>query len=303
MDNKSLIKYYKSFYERKVFHTRLISNSKVAHIMFTYDYAKEFENFSKTFLMYLPYYVRNYDQLSTISEENIDDELIKRSKVVRVDRIIPQRRVEVDGLYGELFLDFYLRIVCERNSLITYAQKRNFSSNEESRGPDNVTYFIENEKINVCFCEAKFVGGATNAKINLIDDINGTISGKPSHISKDFLNNYIGFMISQGLNISEKDKKLFSSFIRDLNSKLDASNNFIDSLIYFDICCNFIFFAIFDSTRKKPDELKKHYDEIYENAEKRIKELELLNYKIEIVFVPTNSEPINIKKEIVKEYE
>ena len=83
----------------------------------------------------------------------------------------------------------------------------------------------------------------------MIEDINGTQSiegrnGKPSHISKDFLNNYIGFMVSQSFDVMESEKSLFSNFINDLNCKIDVSNDFVSSLINFDVCCNFIFFAI-----------------------------------------------------------
>lgn len=307
MDNEILIKYYKDNHEKKIFHSKLVDD-KPAHIMYIYDYDKELKNFSTTFLMYLPYYVRSFDQLSTIKIENIDLELEERSKKVRVDKIVPQRKTEVNGLYGELFLDFFLRIVCKRKCLITYAKKRSFSSDAEAHGPDNVVYFIENGNINICFCEAKFVSGASSAKNNLIEDINGTPSiggrnGKPSHISKAFLNNYIGFMVSQSFDVMECEKSLFLNFINDLNSKIDISNDFISSLIDFDVCCNFIFFAIFDSTKKTPQKLINHYNDIYQEAEQKIKELNITNYKIEIVFIPTNSKPIEIKKEIDKNYE
>lgn len=303
MDNNSLIEYYKTYHERKIFHTKLNTRDCNAHIMFIYDYKEEFQNFSSTFLLYLPYYVRSSDQLSTISCENIDDELIKRSKKIRLDKIIPKRRTEVDGLYGELFLDFYLRIVCDRKSLITYAKKRSFASNTEAYGPDNVVYYIENGKINVCFCEAKFIEGAAKAKKSLVEDINGSSNGKPSHISREFLNDYIGFMISQNLDISEEDKSLFADFIDNLNIKLDTTNEFVESMIDLDICCNFIFFAIFDSTRKKPDDLINYYKEIYDNADIKVKDLGISNYRIEVVFIPTNSKPLDIKKEIQKNYE
>lgn len=305
MDNRTLIEYYKRNHENKIFHTKLISSDSSVHIMYIYEFEKELENFSSTFLCYLPYYVRSSDQLSTISDDNIENELVDRSKKIRVSKIVPQRRTEVDGLYGELFLDFYLRIVCNRKCLITYGMKKAFAVaiNEEARGPDSVVYYIDKGQINVCFCEAKFVSGAATAKNKLIEDINGTTDGKPAHISKDFLNDYIAFMLSQNLYIDEIDRTFFSSFINELNSKLDTTNDFIGSLINLNVCCNFIFFAIFDSTKKHPDQLINHYKEIYNEAETEIKGLGIKDYKIEVIFVPTDSKPLKIKEEIQKNYE
>lgn len=305
MNNETLIEYYKTNHENKIFHTKLFSANSSAHIMYIYEFEKELEYFSSTFLCYLPYYVRSSDQLSTISNDNIENELVDRSKKIRVSKIVPQRKTEVDGLYGELFLDFYLRIVCNRKCLITYGMKKAFSvaTNEESRGPDSVVYYLDKGQINVCFCEAKFVSGAATAKNKLIDDINGTHDEKSSHLSKEFLNDYIAFMLSQNLYIDEPDKVVFSSFINELNCKLDTTNDFIGSLIDLNVCCNFIFFAIFDSTKKKPDKLIDHYKEICNEAETKIKGLGITNYRIEVVFVPTDSKPLRIKEEIQKNYE
>ena len=175
--------------------------------------------------------------------------------------------------------------------------------NEEAHGPDNVVYYIEDKIINICFCEAKFVTGASNAKSKLLEDINGDNLGKKSHISNEFLNEYIAFMLGNNLNIDESDKILFNEFIDELNSRLDNDNNFVDSLIKLNVCCNFIFFAIFDSTKKEPDKLMTHYDSIYNDAELKIKSLGINNYKIEVIFIPTDSKPIIIKEEIRKNYE
>lgn len=306
MKNEDFIQYYKINHERKVFHTRLLSCKDNAYIMYIYDYANEFENFSSSFLYYLPYYVRNSDQLISICNDTIDQDLINRSKKIRFnEKIIPQRDAKVAGIYGELFLDFYLRIVCKRRCLISYAMKKSFSSaiNEEFHGPDNVVYYIENNIINICFCEAKFVGGAATAKSKLIEDINGDSTGKNSHLSKEYLNDYIAFMIGNNLYIDEKDKEQFSEFINNLNLELDNSNDFVSVLIDFNVCCNFIFFAIFDSKLKEPDKLIEYYKNIYDEAKKKIDELGIKNFKIEIIFIPTESKPLLIKKEIDKKYE
>lgn len=304
MNNEMLTNYYKENHEKKIFHTKLFSLDSNAHIMYVYEYEKEMENFCSTFLCYLPYYIRSSDQLSTISDDNIENDLINRSKVIRVSKIVPKRKKEVDGLYGELFLDFYLRIVCDRKCLITYGMKKAFSvgKNNESYGPDSVVYYIKDGKINVCFCETKFVTGAATAKNRLIEDIKGT-DDKTGHLSKEYLNEYIAFMLTQNLQIEIKDKPFFSSFINELNNELDKTNDFVNALIKLDVCCNFIFFAIFDSKKREPQKLIEYYKEICDEAVLKVKSLGITNYKIEVIFIPTDSKPIEIKGEIQKCYE
>lgn len=191
MEVNQLVAHYKANYERKVFMTRLSHAMQNAYLMYIYDYPSELKNFADTFLAYLPFYIRNSDYFETVDEnEDIDTQLIARSKNMRKNsKIIPHRQIASDGIYGELFLDFYLRIVNGRKAVITYANKRSFDSNYESTGPDNIVYFLdENKKINICFCEAKFVAGAANAKNNLIEDIvgkpntPGKADGKPAHM-------------------------------------------------------------------------------------------------------------------------
>lgn len=263
-------------------------------------------------MAYLPFYIRNSDYFETVDEnEDIDTQLIARSKNMRKNsKIIPHRQIASDGIYGELFLDFYLRIVNGRKAVITYANKRSFDSNYESTGPDNIVYFLdENKKINICFCEAKFVAGAANAKNNLIEDIvgkpntPGKADGKPAHISAAYLNDYFQFIVEKGNAIQEPDKTIFKSFFTDLNAQLDGGNDFVSVLIAHNICVNFIFFAIFDSKQRLPEKLEQHYNDIHSQCEQSIKSIGVTNYRVEIVFVPTESSTMNIKRAMEKSYE
>ncbi len=303
MDYNQFVEYYKSNHEFRIFHTRLEDSGMSCYLMYIYEFDKELENFKSTFLYYLPFYVRNSDQLASIDNTtSIESQLEERSKSIKSTlSIVPKRNVKVNGIYGELFLDFYLRIVCKRNAFITYAQKRAFSSNIESLGIDNVVYYID-EKINICFCEAKFVSGASNAKNDLLEDINGT-KDKSGHMSEEFINSYLKFIVEKGINISPQEKERFEVFLTKLNSELDKSDNFLDILKKEDVCINFIFFAIFDSTQKKISTLKDYYDEIYNNANKRIQAMSIINFKIEIIFIPVDNQPLEIKKEIELAYE
>lgn len=312
MDSNKLIAHYQNYCAHKVFMTKLSHAMQHAYIMYVYDYTQELENFADTFLKYLPFYVRNSDYFEVIDEsEDIDTQLINRSKSMRRNsQVIPQRQIASDGIYGELFLDFYLRVVCARNAVITYVNKRSFASNYESTGPDNVVYYIDMEgNINICLCETKFVVGATNAKNELIEDIVGKPAtpgkkdGKPAHISRDYLNDYFQFIVEKGHQIKEPDRTRFQEFFRDLNGQLDAGNDFISILIKHNVCVNFVFFAIFDSKKRTPDKLKDHYEEIYIQCDQSVNAMGFRNYKIEIVFVPTENATMDIKRAMERSYE
>lgn len=305
MDYIKLITHYEKNYSSKIFMTKLMSNVQDFYIMYVYKYDEELENFSDTFLKYLPFYVRNEDYFTYLNEaDDLDKLLIDRSKTLRKNsKIIPHRTIATDGIYGELFLDFYLRIVNKRNAILTYANKRSFDSNYETTGPDNIVYFIDSHnKINLCICEAKFVVGASNAKKCLIEDIVGNQS-KKGHISKEYLNDYFQFIVEKGVNISVKDREIFKPFLADLNNQLDVGNNFINVIVEHNICVNFMFFAIFDSTKKEPHKLIDYYNEIYEICKTKIYDLGIINYKIEIVFIPTDNDTMIIKQEMEKAYE
>lgn len=305
MDYIKLISHYESRYSSKIFMTRLKSSEKDFYVMYIYEFDKELEHFSDTFLKYLPFYIRNEDYFFALNDANdIDDFLISRSKSLRRNsKLIPQRTIETDGIYGELFLDFYLRIVNKRNAILTYANKRSFDSNYETTGPDNIVYYLDSAGgINICLCEAKFVGGAANAKNCLVEDIIGNAT-QNGHITKEYLNDYFQFIVEKGSNISESDKKVFRPFLSDLNSQLDNGNDFLSVIINHNVCVNFIFFAIFDSTKKFPDNLKDHYTEIYENCKTNVEKIGVKNYKIEIVFIPTTNNTMTIKQAMEKAYE
>ena len=105
------------------------------------------------------------------------------------------------------------------------------------------------------------------------------------------------------MNFSTEVKNKFFSFVNKLNAELYNEKKFLDILISEDICVNFVFFAIFKSSLKKPEDLELHYNEIKNSALLKIKSLNIRNFKIEIVFIPTDNASMTIKKEIEKNYE
>lgn len=305
MSVENLVNFYKTEYEPKIFFERLIDDQIPAYILYVYNYEHEFAYFRDTFLMYLPFYIRNVDILNSIYEdENLEKQLIQRSKSIRRDsNHVVQRQMESDGLYGELFLDFYLRIVQKRRSFITYAQRKPYGTNQELKGSDNVVYYIDStNKINLCFCESKFVTDASSAKTDLLEDINGKDSN-PGHISKSYLNDYISFIVGKNPSIYEEDKEKFKTLIRDLNDELYAGKDFLSIIKKHNIYITFVFFAIFKSTKRMVSKLEQHYKDIYCNCIEKVKELGVCNYDVEIIFIPTNNKSMEIKRNIEVSYE
>ena len=305
MEIKKIIDHYIKNYSSKIFMTKLSVEGKNAYLMYIYQYEKELENFSETFLAYLPFYIRASDYFSSFDDNlDLDEELKKRSKAIKEkSAVVPSRTPERSGIYGELFLDFYLRIINAKKLILTYANKRSFNTNSETTGPDNVVYYVDaDNNINVCMCEAKFVGGASNARNALLEDISGT-SLKMGHVTTEYLNDYFQFIVEKEFKVDISDETIFHSFLFDLNRQLDNGNNFVQILIDHNICVNFIFFAIFDSRKRKPEDLLQYYNEIYNQCKENVEDIGISKYKIEIVFVPTENTTMRIKEEIEKAYE
>ena len=117
------------------------------------------------------------------------------------------------------------------------------------------------------------------------------------------LNDYFQFVVEKGYDIKEPDRSIFRTFFEDLNRQLDNENDFVSILIKHDVCVNFVFFAIFDSKQRSPAGLKVHYDDIYTQCEKNINDIGFIDYRIEIVFVPTESSTMELKQAMEKSYE
>lgn len=299
-----LKEHYKNNYQTKIFKTRLSTACEEAYVMYIYNYEEELENFKKSFLYYLPFYVKNNDFFDIYSlTEDLDIQLENTSKIIKKNsQIIPHRDISNNGIYGELFLDFYLRIVKEYKAYITYADKRDYKDNRESRGIDNVAYYIDRNKINVCFCEAKFVSNIYYAKNEIKKDIEGNdkIIG---HLTEEYINSYLYFITEKIRPKLYEDDKLFYEFLQKVNKNLNEGSKYLKCLKDENVCVNFVFFAIFNEKLKNPVNLLENYEEIKELAIEKINNMKITDYKIEIIFIPTNNTTIEIKKEIEKSYE
>ena len=123
------------------------------------------------------------------------------------------------------------------------------------------------------------------------------------HLTRDFMNDYITFVVEKNSYFSDSDKEVLKPFIVKLNDTLINHNgNFIDFLINNDVRINCVFFAIFKNKSVNPGDYVDAYDSIYFEAEKHLKDIGFKNYSIEIVFIPTKSASTEIKGAIDEYY-
>lgn len=313
MGIEELKQHYNHNYKNKIFFKEVSIHGKEFSIMYVHNKNEEMENFKQTFGHYLPFYIRNADQLEKISiGSEIDKILENRSKSIwKSSTLIPNRNTKINGIFGELYLDFYERIVRKNKILISYASKSNFSSNIEKKGFDNFTYTLKNNQMEIIFCEAKFVTDIYTAKNCLIEDIKGKTITKEGvqknilgHLTKEFINSYIQFVLEKNIEIEENDKIIANDFINELNKQLDEGNKFLEIIIDNNIPLRFVFFAIFSSNElENPNYFENYYDSIKKEADVHIEKLGVTNYKIEIVFIPTFNKSMDLKLEIEKFYE
>lgn len=306
---KDLESYYDSEHKNKIFCTRLCVEGKNFHILYDYSKKNEIDKFVSNFTEYLPYYVYNADSLECIDPEgNIGKKLVEISKTCWNGPTVPKRNLKANGIFGEVFLDFYERIVKKEKLASTYASRRDFKSKSENKGFDNVLFTINNNEIEFVFAESKFVVNKSNANSALVSDITGTPASndKPEvigHLTSDFMNDYITFVVEKGSFFSDSDKMLLKPFFRELNDVLmNKGGNFISFLIEKEITVNCVFFAIFKCTSTTPSDYIKAYDEIEATAKDYLEKMGIKKYGIEIVFIPTQSSSMEIKGAIDEYY-
>lgn len=296
--------YFKNNLELKIFYSRNSSQTYDYGILYLYIFDQEVEFFKNTFGYYFPYYIKNEDQLNYLNPDNIGFKSnLKKISIRNWERlsIIPQRGLKISGMYGELFLDFYLRIVNELDPLISYASKRSYKSNYESKGIDNVM-FEANENIELILSEAKFVSNKSSAKAGLIGDIKGTTTSS-SHFTKTYINSYMDFVICKASESNQIKNVRIKQFIDKANKKYDDGVEFLDVCIEESVKLKVVLFAIFNEMEKDVNLFDSIYKELSKELETKLCILGLNSYDYEIVFIPTNNTSMRIKDGINEYYE
>lgn len=301
VNNIELLKeYYKRVCAPLIFiNEYVLDNCRNAKV-YLYDFKREeeLENFKKVFQEYLPFYVKNFDRISRYKLSEIDQEisdlLIKKANHIKKNEgIIPDRNIKNNGIYGEVYNDFYIRNILQNERLITYLSRRSYERpNSENKGIDIVACSLKGSSIEIIFSESKFVTDVNSAKNNLKKDVE-------THVKKEYINNFMQFVIQkQGEAIGER--KL------EINKKIDEFNDlmededitFIEALNQMKFSVKFVFFAIFNNDNRIPIFYEGKINEIIKEFDEKIKETEINDYSIEVVFIPTFNTSMKLKEKM-----
>lgn len=297
---QNFINYFFENHSNSLFYQELQIEGKLFSFLYTYDYLDEMNSFESSFLNYLPFYVWSIDSLENVPiDNNISTNLKKMSTTIWKNKtIIPDRNLSSMGLFGELFLDFYMRVVKKHKTIITYASKKAFNSEIEVRGYDNVLYSIVNGKIELYLCEAKFVSSKNNAKQSLLSDINGN----GNHFNESYLNRYMDFIVAKGFTSFGSERLILSDFISSMNNVLISGKmKYLDYLINEGIKVNFVLFAMFQDTNKSINDYESIYDQLNLEMIKKIDKMKISNYSTKIVFIPTDNKSMVLKEHMVRQ--
>lgn len=269
--------------------------------IYLYDFNKqqELENFKKVFQEYMAMYVRNEDiinlyELSSGISEQLQKEFRNIYKI-----ITPDRKAESSGIFGELFNDYYLKNILDEEILLTYVSKKEFNNKNEAKGIDLVCCKEKNDILEIILSEAKFVGSLSAAKSSLINDI----SGKDNHLNSNYINNYMNFVLNRQEGLDKRRKEIITSQITEINKKIILENkSFIDTINELGYCLRFVYFAIFQyENNRNIENFKSSVMEMSKEFEEQVIQTGVNNYSMEIVFIPTFNESMDLKNKMEEE--
>lgn len=292
--------YYKRVCAPLIFINEFTLENCCSAKVYLYDFKKEEElnNFKKVFQEYIPFYVKNFDRISryklTESDEAISKLLLSKARhIKKIENILPDRQIKNNGIYGEVYNDFYVRNILQNERLITYLSRRSYERpNSENQGIDIVACSMNGENIEVVFSEAKFVIDINKAESQLKGDVK-------SHVNKEYINNFLQFVMQKQGELINERKIEINNKINEFNDLMeDEDIKFIEALNRMNFSVKFIFFAIFNNEIRETLIYEKKIKEIIEEFNLKIKETDINNYNIEVVFIPTFNSSMKLKNKM-----
>lgn len=288
MSNYDILKsYYKEVCAPLIFVGERIEGTENNIKVYLYDFSKkiEMENFKKVFQEYMFMYAKNYDIIEHLDlTKGVSSVLSKKYKNTFIEDT-PRRETATNGIFGELFNDFYLRNILNENSMLAYASRRAYNNNSEAKGIDIVFCNDQLESLEIVLSEAKFVGNITYAKNSLISDISGT----ENHLNKGYIDSYMDFVLDRQGGLEKSRKESIISKIKAINGKRIAEEmGFIDIVNELNYSIKFVYFAIFQyENNRSIDKFRAVAEEIINEFYIKIKDTSIRNYSVDIVFIPT----------------
>ena len=302
MENIDILKrYYKEVCTPLIFvnETSLEKLKNVKVYLYDFNREQELENFKKVFQEYMAMHVRNNDITNMYDlTKNISEQLQKEFK--RIYKIItPDRKTGVNGIFGELFNDYYLKNVLNEEILLAYVSKKEFNNSNEAKGIDLVCCEDKNETLEIILSEAKFVGNLNSAKNSLIKDI----SGEDNHLNSKYINSYMNFVLNRQQGLDSIRKENVTLKINEINKKsILEDKKLIEAINELGYSIRFIYFAIFQyENNRNIENFEDSINEILKEFEKQIRKTEVNHYSIEIVFIPTFNTSMSLKNKMEEE--
>ncbi|HJJ05468.1 MAG TPA: SAVED domain-containing protein [Clostridiaceae bacterium] len=296
-----LKKYYKEICTPLIFvnETFLKEITNVRVYLYNFNKQQELENFKKVFQEYMAMYVRNDDIINLYDlSQNISEQLQKEFKKI-YKTITPDRKTGVNGIFGELFNDYYLKNILNEEILLAYVSKKEFNNRNEAKGIDLVCCEDKDDTLEIILSEAKFVGNLNSAKNSLIGDI----SGETNHLNSEYINNYMDFVLNRQQGLDSRRKENITLKITEINKKIIVEDKkFIDAINELGYSLRFIYFAIFQyENNRNIENFKDAINEILKEFAEQVKQTGVNNYSMEIVFIPTFNTSMNLKNKMEEE--
>lgn len=292
-----LKEYYKRVCSPLIFinETNLENNKNAKVYLYDFKDEEELYNFKKVFQEYLPFYVRNFDRISrykiTDNDEEIGKMLLEKAKEIKFSSgSIPNRGTNIDGIYGEIYNDFYIRNVIDKDRLVSYLSRKSYERPRgENEGIDIVGCSLKDDKVEISFSEAKFMTDIYSAKDNLISDTE-------THLDKEFINGFMNFVLQRQGDLINERTEIINEKINEFNDiKEDTGLSFIEVLNKLQFSVRFIYFAIFNNKHRDIVFYEGKIKEIINSFNSHIEKTGINNYEIEVVFIPTFNTSMTLK--------
>ena len=268
---------------------------------------QELKNYKKLFQEYYVSYIRNRDILSVckpLIEATTDSELssalISEGKKIKERSIIyPDIDTRSEGIYGELFDDFYLNIVKDEPVMMSYSVRSGFND-PNPKGVDILGIkVINNGECEFIFSEAKFVQDIYSASDALYKDIVGTPT-QIGHVTKEYINRYLYFALNKNhsLNFEDSDKiEIIKSKVLDINEMIINDDiEPVDAFNNLNIKIRFDFFAIYHDDNYDIEQRKHFFEKVANQFNTSIVATGINNYEMEIIFIPTKNTSMDLKE-------
>ena len=134
---------------------------------------------------------------------------------------------------------------------------------------------------------------------NIYSARNNLILDTQNHLDKDFINDFMNFVIQRQGDIISERVATINEKINEFNDTIeDTGLTFIEVLNKLEVSVKFIYFAIFNNEHRDILFYEDKIQEIVNSFNANIKKTNIKNYEIEVVFIPTFNTSMDLKNKM-----